>query len=110
MWELPGGKVDDEELLAASRREQKEETDLELLGQPDLLGFADCFGRDGQRYLDLFLRWHGWTGQPRVVEPKKQARWEWVPYFEAPEHRLFMTSTRYFVDSIWPKIIGGEQK
>jgi len=95
LWELPGGKVDDEYVLDAALREQKEETGMTLQGIPRLVGYADGPGmRDPKKkFTDLLLMWPAWDGEPQLTEPDKQRAW--LP---------LTPSAKIFAESILPTL------
>lgn len=105
LWELPGGKVDDEEVRDASVREQLEETGMTLLGEPEFVGFADCVSLKNRhrRFIDLFLRWRDWNGFPMVVEPDSHDKLAWFKLTELPELHKMMPGTRKFFEQCLPK-------
>lgn len=105
LWELPGGKVDDEPVLEACRRENLEETGI-LLGAADplLLGYYDQYSKKfRRRVVDLIFRFSKWTGRARVMPENKHVRWEWRPLPLLPLSRTesdsYMGSTRYFLET-----------
>lgn len=91
---LPGGKVDAEETLrqAAAREIEKE---LGITIEPTTLKLAHIchFKREtGFQGLDFYLLAEHWHGEPRNLEPDKQAQICWfeenkLPETMAPNHR-----------------------
>lgn len=54
MWSIPAGKIDgDESPLNAAKREFFEETDNEIEGPLNLIGFVNRSSRDGSEYRGL---------------------------------------------------------
>jgi len=86
-WEFPGGKVEAESVVEAGRREQYEETGMELLGEPALVGLADGWEWIGvtgkQWYVCAGLLWTRFNGEPELVEGK-HVEWRWFSGNELP--------------------------
>lgn len=103
-WELPGGKVEDESAQDAAIREMLEETDIDLVGEPTYLGYADVISlkRARQRSLDLFFLWPSWTGFARVCE-EKHLQWRWFSLDGLPPTSKLMPSTTYCLTQLLPE-------
>ena len=70
----------------AARREAREEIGVEL-GD---LSFVTAMQRTRHadpidERIDFFFSCHGWTGEPRIVEPAKCAAMDWFPLDVLPE-------------------------
>lgn len=106
LWEVPGGKVDDEQVLEASIREQLEETGLRLKGIPRVVGYVDSFGMKNKRtrFCEIYLQWFDWDGTAvMVMEPDKHVEWRWV-HIDRLAKLAFMPGTELFVRSMLPTI------
>lgn len=99
-WEVPGGKVEDETLAEAGRREQEEETGMLLRGTPSCLGYADVVLR-GVRYLVVFLAWREWEGFPRLRE-ENTLRWRWFAADALPAAKDMTPGTRKLFGELSP--------
>jgi len=85
-WALPGGHLEfGESIEECARREVLEEAGLELR-QVSLGPYtSDVFHSEGKHYLTLFVVSLGATGEPKVLEPGKCARWGWFRWSALPE-------------------------
>lgn len=92
LWELPGGKVENETVEGAATREQAEETSVILLGKPTCVGYVDGV-KEGK--LEIVLEWTEWFGQARALEHASVA---WWPLDRLPE---VTESTRRALCSTW---------
>lgn len=78
-WELPGGKIEDgEDRFEASRREVKEEVDLELEGLEDVVRVEV---EDKECVNCWILHSENFSGEIEVFEEELQD-WKWVTYDE----------------------------
>lgn len=99
LWEIPGGKVEDEPLIYAGIREMEEETGIRLHGFPAVFGVADTWGAFGsqglQSYVCVGLLWeHQGLKRARLVEGKHD-KWEWFGLWEdLPSDSLVTVGTR----------------
>lgn len=72
-----GGKVEpDEDVVAAVRREVREESGLELV-QPRLRGTISWpgFGSDGEDWFGFVFTADTWTGEPKTENPEGVLEW-----------------------------------
>lgn len=103
-WEFPGGKVDDEPVEAAARREQKEESGMVLKGAPTVLGYlevqSDKPGR--QRYFEVIFGWREWSGFPQRLEEDKCLAWRWFPVDDLPAMDACCKGTQDVIRSLLP--------
>jgi 8-oxo-dGTP pyrophosphatase MutT (NUDIX family) len=106
---FPGGKVDNETLVEAARRELFEETGLTPHGVPSFEGYAEVYGTKqatkSKRYIDLFFLWKSWTGFPQRIEPDKCLSLRWFSFAELPNFDDLTMGTRQFVANILPKLL-----
>lgn len=106
LWEVPGGKLEAEYVLDGARREMREETGIELLGQPISLGFADTWGMYGQDggpwYVCLMLLWREWRGFPQLLEGKHR-EWKWFPLSNLPLVGCVTPGTVILLTDLLPK-------
>jgi 8-oxo-dGTP pyrophosphatase MutT (NUDIX family) len=104
-WECPGGKVEDESLLAASLREQTEETGVGLLGNFILLGYAEGHKLGGsQRFLELYLLWQSWDGFAQLKE-ENNLQWRWFPVDKLPPAETMMPGLGHFAAALLPNYL-----
>ena len=79
-WSFPGGHLEfGETIWQTAKREVKEETDL-VVDELELVSVADemrYIKTDNKHYLNIGLRASGWSGQLKLLEPKKFAEWRW---------------------------------
>jgi 8-oxo-dGTP pyrophosphatase MutT (NUDIX family) len=80
LWDLPGGRVENETVHEAGVREQLEETGMNLLGPSFLFHYID-YGRK----LIMVLQWLKWEGQPQELD-EDHKNWQWVPIGQWPEN------------------------
>jgi ADP-ribose pyrophosphatase YjhB (NUDIX family) len=104
-WATPGGKVEDESVVEASRREQREESEMELRGAPICLGYSDSWDIVGAVGLPwhvyIFLLWQSWEGFPRLVEDS-HLQWRWFPLNQLPPLDMVTPGTRVLLSSLLP--------
>ena len=84
-WSLPAGHVESgESVTAAAVREAREETGVVI--RPADLDVVHVMHRrdESQReWVNFFLATSRWEGEPRICEPDKCDRLEWVTYLAA---------------------------
>jgi len=70
LWCTPGGKVEDESVVEAGRRETLEECGLSLLGKPHFLGYSEISRKQQGRppLLIMHLLWARWQGKAAACE------------------------------------------
>lgn len=88
-WDLPGGGVEPGELLhEALRRELREETHLEIVGDPAFLFFQEgerrAAGRRRHAWRSFFFKVAAIVGEPRAGAEVLAVRW--IARAEAPSH------------------------
>ncbi|MCK1797397.1 NUDIX domain-containing protein [Streptomyces sp. XM4193] len=94
-WDLPVGKCDPgESVAAAAVRELREETGL-LVREEDLALVHVVHGAHGAEspngYLTVVFAADRWNGEPVNAEPAKHSRVCWVPFEEVPEDAVAPT-------------------
>lgn len=96
-WGFPGGHVEvGEHPAAATIRETKEETDLDIV-VGKLLGVVSTWHEDIQtQYFTLFYTTDSYEGTLKVLENHKCAGWEWFDPFDLPKP-LFEPVNEIFV-------------
>ncbi len=104
LWECAGGKVDDETVAEAAKREQLEETGIVLKGNHILLAHIDCFSlkNPDRRFVDLFLFWSQWEGTAAVMEKDAHLKWQWFYVVDLPPLAQLMPTTGKFVENFLP--------
>jgi len=89
-WNLPSGKVEaDEDLAAAMVREAREEVGLRLT--PDQLRLANVVHHRNpgeEARLGFFFAVEGPAGEPRNAEPHKCGGLDWFPLSELPANTV----------------------
>lgn len=111
-WEVPVGKVEDEELVDAAKREMMEECGVTLKGEPTVIGHADVYGTTGasryQRYLVIFLLWKKWDGFPQIKD--EHLRWRWFKWEEMPPAEQVTNGTNVLLAHIFPAYLKAQAR
>ena len=79
IWEIPSGKVeDDEDIVHALTRETKEETGLEIASVEAYLGYFDYNSKSGTltRQLNFLVKS---IGSDVVIQPNEHEAFQWIP-------------------------------
>jgi 8-oxo-dGTP pyrophosphatase MutT (NUDIX family) len=79
LWEMPGGKVEDETVLEAALRELDEEVGARPSGQAHFLGYVDTRHLSKpRRSVDIYYLW---DVEKVPYEPLEKAhrKWSWLP-------------------------------
>lgn len=89
-WAVPAGHVErGESVLAAARREVREEVGVEI--DPAHLVPLTAMHRTGgngdpiDERVDFFFATTRWTGEPHLLEPDKAAGLDWFPLDRLPD-------------------------
>jgi 8-oxo-dGTP diphosphatase len=102
-YSLIAGHLDgNETVIAAARREAKEEAGLEL--QPQYLQVVGVMHRRAEdERIDWFVACRHWQGEPRILEPEKCDRLEWFPLGDLPGNTIpyIRRAIDNFVASRW---------
>lgn len=108
-WEVPGGKVGDETLTQAFRRELAEETGMVSDEDPVFLGVSEPDPAEfaGTRFVIHFLLVRSWRGFPQRMEPEKCLALRWFPADRLPPPERLTPGTRDFVMHILPALVAG---
>jgi ADP-ribose pyrophosphatase YjhB (NUDIX family) len=90
-WCPPGGKVEyGETFFATGIRETKEESDIDVK-KLELASVTDDFYPDGEHYVTLDLKAVEYSGEPKIMEPKKFSEMKWFDLDKLPENLLLST-------------------
>ncbi|WKZ30662.1 MAG: NUDIX domain-containing protein [Candidatus Dojkabacteria bacterium] len=84
---LPSGHIDaGESAIAATLREAKEETGVDV--QPETLNLAHLIHRNStdRVYADFYFVTESWDGEPVNNEPEKADRLEWFDLNDLPQN------------------------
>ena len=79
-WAFPGGKIQfGETIIAAAKRETKEECGLEIddISLVSIYDELDFFQTDKKHFLGLGVLARKVVGEPQVLEPEKISEWRW---------------------------------
>ena len=80
-WAFPGGHLEfGESIKACARREIFEETGIRIKNLRYGPYTNDIFETEGKHYVTLFILADYESGVPRVKEPHKCERWQWLPW------------------------------
>lgn len=108
MWELPGGRVDTSESLAATAvRELGGETGLTARADDAHLVTVLHDDREDVRRLTGVVRITAWSGRPRVVEPQRFTRWEWHDLHTLASLGPVFAPSAQALDAVWPGVLPG---
>ncbi|HYV96611.1 MAG TPA: NUDIX hydrolase [Gemmatimonadaceae bacterium] len=84
-WAPPGGHLEyGETVETCAAREVLEETGLAVSDLVRGPWTNDVFDADRRHYLTVFLIARNASGEPRVCEPAKCARWDWFEWSALP--------------------------
>jgi ADP-ribose pyrophosphatase YjhB (NUDIX family) len=91
-WNLPSGKVEpDEDLAAALRREAREEVGVEVIGTR-LATVVHHRAAGEEARLGFFFEATDWAGEPRNAEPGKCGGIGWYPLDALPAETVPYTA------------------
>ncbi len=85
-WSFPGGKLEmGEPIQHCAERELLEETGLSVVNWRELAVTNDVFTDELQHWVTLYMvaDWDG--GEPQILEPEKQLKWDWFRWDDLPE-------------------------
>jgi len=84
-WCFPGGHLEFGESWGdCAKRETLEEAGIELSNVRFGTVTNDIFEKEGKHYITIFMLAEIESGEPRVMEPDKCVRWEWVEWDKMP--------------------------
>lgn len=94
-WQFPGGHLEDNEsVITCARREVMEETGIKVKNLRHLGYTDDQFEVAQKKYITLLVSCEYDSGEVKVLEPEKCARWQWFDYRRLPSP-LFIPISRY---------------
>ncbi|MBT8120073.1 MAG: NUDIX domain-containing protein [Gammaproteobacteria bacterium] len=94
-WQFPGGHLEDNEsVIACARREVMEETGIKVKNLRHLGYTDDQFEVAQKKYITLLVSCEYDSGEVKVLEPEKCARWQWFDYRSLPSP-LFVPISHY---------------
>lgn len=88
-WDFPKGHIEKGETeLETAKREVKEETgldikDFEIISISDDLRYIET---DGKQYVTIGIKAKFSQGEPKVMEPEKCERWQWMGLNNLPDN------------------------
>lgn len=75
-WDIPGGRIDSStELLSNLKREIDEETGLQMMTTPELVGAQDIFNTEQNRHIVRLTYVGNAEGEPRLSEEHTEYKW-----------------------------------
>jgi 8-oxo-dGTP diphosphatase len=85
-WSFPGGHLEfGESWEDCAKREALEEAGIKLTNVRFGTVTNDIFEKEGKHYITLFMLADLESGEPKVMEPDKCVRWEWVEWDKMPQ-------------------------
>jgi 8-oxo-dGTP diphosphatase len=84
-WCPPGGKLDfGESFSIGTRRETMEEAGVEI-SEPTIITVTNDIFPDGTaHYITIYFQADWISGEPKVLEPHKIAKWDWFDWNTMP--------------------------
>lgn len=97
-WAPPGGYIEfGESFKEASKRELKEELDLDI-DDVEIVGVCNnVYPEEGKHVIAIEVKAHQFAGEPKLMEPEKHSEFRWFSLNNLPEP--MMPSTKQFLDS-----------
>lgn len=87
-WGLPGGKLEvGESLKGCAKRELIEETGI-IVEELELINIAND-PRDDGHWIHITFSAKKYSGEPKVLEPTKCEKWEWLSLDKLPENMFY---------------------
>jgi len=105
-YSIPGGKVDlGETFEACAIREIKEETNLDIQ-QPKVIGVINdlkTYQDDKVHFISIILVTKNFSGDLKVMEPKKCDGWQWVDpkKLPLPHFNSSQQAVKYYLKNIF---------
>lgn len=88
-WSFPGGHLEfGESWEDCARRETLEEAGIQIKNIRFGTATNDIFEKEGKHYITLYMLADLESGEPKVMEPDRCERWEWVEWDRMPRPRF----------------------